>query len=149
VSRTTAPFKKFQGSLTTSRPSTKPSGRSPRRTCSISLLPTATAHLTRSILWSRKHDPALWALHHSPLRMSRAPPTSSGSNTKLPHFIAYALHRTKLQSSVTFASPVLLQRLKVASRRLEVPWAIDCSYRLSWSPQRSSAMIRIRTSRGA
>jgi hypothetical protein len=40
------------------------------------------------------------------------PPTSSGSNTKLPHFIAYALHRTKLHSSVTFASLVLLQRLK-------------------------------------
>jgi len=40
------------------------------------------------------------------------PPTSSGSSTKLPHFIAYALHRTKLHSSVTFAALVLLQRLK-------------------------------------
>jgi hypothetical protein len=40
------------------------------------------------------------------------PPTSSGSNTKLPYFIAYALHRTKLHSSVTFAALVLLQRLK-------------------------------------
>jgi Cyclin, N-terminal domain len=40
------------------------------------------------------------------------PPTSSGSNTKLPHFIAYALHRTKLHSSVTFASLALLQQLK-------------------------------------
>jgi hypothetical protein len=30
----------------------------------------------------------------------------------LPYFIAYALHRTKLHSSVTFASLVLLQRLK-------------------------------------
>jgi hypothetical protein len=40
------------------------------------------------------------------------PPTSSGSNTKLPHFIAYALHRTKLHASVTFAALVLLQRLK-------------------------------------
>jgi hypothetical protein len=40
------------------------------------------------------------------------PPTSSGSNTKLPHFITYALHRTKLHSSVTFALLVLLQRLK-------------------------------------
>jgi len=29
------------------------------------------------------------------------PPTSSGSNTKLPHFIAYALHRMKLHPSVT------------------------------------------------
>jgi len=40
------------------------------------------------------------------------PPNCSGSNTKLPHFIAYALHRTKLHSSVTFAALVLLQRLK-------------------------------------
>ncbi|KAH7927453.1 hypothetical protein BV22DRAFT_1007019 [Leucogyrophana mollusca] len=40
------------------------------------------------------------------------PPTSSGSNVKLPYFIAYALHRTKLHSSVTFAALVLLQRLK-------------------------------------
>jgi hypothetical protein len=40
------------------------------------------------------------------------PPTSSGSNTKLLHFITYALHRTKLHSSVTFASLALLQRLK-------------------------------------
>ncbi|KAF5311404.1 hypothetical protein D9611_011597 [Ephemerocybe angulata] len=34
------------------------------------------------------------------------------SLAKLPHFIAYALYRTKLHSSVTFASLVLLQRLK-------------------------------------
>ncbi|KAH7904210.1 hypothetical protein BJ138DRAFT_1138589 [Hygrophoropsis aurantiaca] len=40
------------------------------------------------------------------------PPSSSGSNIKLPYFIAYALHRTKLHSSVTFAALVLLQRLK-------------------------------------
>jgi len=31
---------------------------------------------------------------------------------KLPYFIAYALHRTKLHQSVTFAALVLLQRLK-------------------------------------
>jgi hypothetical protein len=37
------------------------------------------------------------------------PPSSSKSQVKLPHFIAYALHRTKLHSSVTFA---VLQRLK-------------------------------------
>jgi len=30
----------------------------------------------------------------------------------IPNFIAYALHRTKLPSSVTFAALVLLQRLK-------------------------------------
>ncbi|KAH7883209.1 hypothetical protein F5I97DRAFT_1939054 [Phlebopus sp. FC_14] len=40
------------------------------------------------------------------------PPSSSGSTTKLPYFIAYALHRTKLHPSVTFAALVLLQRLK-------------------------------------
>ncbi|KAN0081278.1 hypothetical protein V8E55_008902 [Tylopilus felleus] len=40
------------------------------------------------------------------------PPSSSNSTVKLPHFIAYALHRTKLHASVTFAALVLLQRLK-------------------------------------
>ncbi|KAG1716490.1 hypothetical protein ID866_694 [Astraeus odoratus] len=40
------------------------------------------------------------------------PPSSSGSTVKLPYFIAYALHRTKLHPSVTFAALVLLQRLK-------------------------------------
>ncbi|KZP29093.1 hypothetical protein FIBSPDRAFT_992030, partial [Athelia psychrophila] len=39
-------------------------------------------------------------------------PTSCGSQTKLPHFIAYAFHRTKLHAAVTFAALVLLQRLK-------------------------------------
>jgi hypothetical protein len=40
------------------------------------------------------------------------PPTSSGSNMKLPYFITYAWHHTKLHSSVTFTSLVLLQWLK-------------------------------------
>jgi len=40
------------------------------------------------------------------------PPTSTHSQAKLPYFIAYALHRTKLHTSVTFAALVLLQRLK-------------------------------------
>lgn len=40
------------------------------------------------------------------------PPTTTQSQAKLPYFIAYALHRTKLHVSVTFASLVLLQRLK-------------------------------------
>jgi len=40
------------------------------------------------------------------------PPSSSGSNVKLPYFIGYALHRTKFHISVTFAAFVLLQRLK-------------------------------------
>ncbi|KAF8891780.1 hypothetical protein BD779DRAFT_1610504 [Infundibulicybe gibba] len=38
-------------------------------------------------------------------------PTTNGQ-AKLPLFIAYALHRTKLHASVTFASLILLQRLK-------------------------------------
>ncbi|KAK7472472.1 hypothetical protein VKT23_000587 [Stygiomarasmius scandens] len=40
------------------------------------------------------------------------PPSITHSQAKLPIFIAYALHRTKLHPSVTFASLVLLQRLK-------------------------------------
>ena len=40
------------------------------------------------------------------------PPMSSGSNTKLPYFITYALHRTKLHSLVTSVALVLLQCLK-------------------------------------
>lgn len=39
-------------------------------------------------------------------------PTSSRSGSKLPYFIAHALHQTKLHSSVTFTALVLLQRLK-------------------------------------
>jgi hypothetical protein len=40
------------------------------------------------------------------------PPTATHSQAKLPNFIAYAFHRTKLHESVTFAALVLLQRLK-------------------------------------
>ncbi|RDB25261.1 PHO85 cyclin-2 [Hypsizygus marmoreus] len=40
------------------------------------------------------------------------PPASTNSQSKLPNFIAYALHRTKLHESVTFAALILLQRLK-------------------------------------
>ncbi|KAF9451509.1 hypothetical protein P691DRAFT_663084, partial [Macrolepiota fuliginosa MF-IS2] len=42
------------------------------------------------------------------------PPTSgvTAMHGKLPYFIAYALHRTKLHPAVTFAALVLLQRLK-------------------------------------
>jgi hypothetical protein len=40
------------------------------------------------------------------------PPQSTQSQAKLRHFIAYALYRTKLHPSVTFAALVLLQRLK-------------------------------------
>jgi hypothetical protein len=39
-------------------------------------------------------------------------PSSSNSTVKLPHFVAYALHRAKLHSSVTVAALVLLQQLK-------------------------------------
>jgi len=40
------------------------------------------------------------------------PPTTTHSHARLPYFIAYALHRTKLHSSVTIAALILLQRLK-------------------------------------
>ncbi|KAJ7076819.1 hypothetical protein B0H15DRAFT_571811 [Mycena belliarum] len=40
------------------------------------------------------------------------PPQSTHSQAKLPYFIAYALHRTKLHPAVTYAALVLLQRLK-------------------------------------
>ncbi|PPR07088.1 hypothetical protein CVT26_005305 [Gymnopilus dilepis] len=40
------------------------------------------------------------------------PQSSMQAQAKLPYFIAYALHRTKLHPSVTFAALVLLQRLK-------------------------------------
>ena len=40
------------------------------------------------------------------------PPSSTHAQAKLPVFIAYALHRTKLHPSVTFAALVLLQRLR-------------------------------------
>ena len=40
------------------------------------------------------------------------PPSSLTQQPKLPQFIAYALHRTKLHPSVVFAGLILLQRLK-------------------------------------
>ncbi|KAG2068884.1 hypothetical protein BDR04DRAFT_973814, partial [Suillus decipiens] len=40
-------------------------------------------------------------------------PSSSNFQVKLSHFIAYALHCTKLHSLVTFAALILLQWLKV------------------------------------
>ncbi|KAG2352808.1 hypothetical protein BDR07DRAFT_1383868 [Suillus spraguei] len=49
---------------------------------------------------------------HAALTRGEYPPSSSNSQVKLPHFIAYALHRTKFHTSVTFAALVLLQRLK-------------------------------------
>jgi len=40
------------------------------------------------------------------------PPVATHQNARLPHFIAYALHRTKLHQCVSIAALVLLQRLK-------------------------------------
>lgn len=40
------------------------------------------------------------------------PPAATHSHARLPYFIAYALHRTKLHPCVTIAALVLLQRLK-------------------------------------
>ncbi|KAG2062995.1 hypothetical protein BDR04DRAFT_963044, partial [Suillus decipiens] len=42
-------------------------------------------------------------------------PLSPNSQVKLPHFTAYALHCTKLHTSVTFTALVLLQQLKAHS----------------------------------
>ncbi|KAF9039420.1 hypothetical protein BDZ89DRAFT_1090436 [Hymenopellis radicata] len=41
-----------------------------------------------------------------------SPPATSQIHARLPHFIAYAFHRTKLANAVTFAALILLQRLK-------------------------------------
>lgn len=40
------------------------------------------------------------------------PPATTHSQVKLPHFIAYTLHRTKLHPSVSYAALILLQHLK-------------------------------------
>ncbi|KAJ7616384.1 hypothetical protein DFH06DRAFT_1365586 [Mycena polygramma] len=40
-------------------------------------------------------------------------PQSTHAQTKLPYFIAYALHRTKLRHAVTYGALLLLQRLKI------------------------------------
>ena len=60
-----------------------------------SCCPTAT-HPTRSLLRSRKHSPALWALHHSPLRMSRVPSYVLGLKYQTPAF-----HRLRSASDET------------------------------------------------
>jgi hypothetical protein len=49
---------------------------------------------------------------YPPQPAGQSQPVAHPPSHKLPYFIAYALHRTKLHSSVTFASLVLLQRLK-------------------------------------
>ena len=76
------------------------------------------------------------------------PPTFSGSNTKLPYFIAYALHWTKLHSSVTFTTLVLLRWLKARFPLLVAHWAIVCWSQCSWSPPRWSVMTPTLTSPG-
>ncbi|KAM6490092.1 hypothetical protein JOM56_014411, partial [Amanita muscaria] len=43
----------------------------------------------------------------------KCPPLSHTQQPKLPHFIAYALHQTKLHPFVVFAGLILLQWLKV------------------------------------
>src|SRR4051794_33053068 len=55
---------------------------------------------------SIRADVLVWI--HPPI-----PPGQPQSNShKLPYFIAYALHSTKLHQSVTFAALILLQHLK-------------------------------------
>ena len=66
---------------------------------------TATVNSSRSILqYGHKSTARLcsqFITHH--FACPEYPPTLLGSNTKLPHFIAYALHWTKLHTTVTFA----------------------------------------------
>ena len=76
------------------------------------------------------------------------PPTSSSSNTKLPYFIAYALHWTKLHLSVTFAALVLLQWFKARLPLLAAHQAIVCLSQCSWPPPRWSVMTPTLTSPG-
>ncbi|KAI4520920.1 hypothetical protein K523DRAFT_285322 [Schizophyllum commune Tattone D] len=56
--------------------------------------------------------PELPTVTADPSQPSNATNAARNPQAKLPQFIAYALHRTKLHQSVTFAALVLLQRLK-------------------------------------
>ena len=67
----------------------------------------------RSILQTRANFMVLHQVCHPPFSCSELPPSSSSSTVKLPYFIAYALHHTKLPSSVMFASLILLQPSEV------------------------------------
>jgi hypothetical protein len=60
-------------------------------------------------------------------------PPSTHALAKLPsfEFIVYALHRTKLHQSVTFAALILLQRPKRDSHQLAVHLVIDYLYQHS------------------
>ncbi|KAG1896062.1 uncharacterized protein F5891DRAFT_924383, partial [Suillus fuscotomentosus] len=53
----------------------------------------------------------MWFINHL-FTCPEYSPSFSNSQVKLPHVIAYALHCTKLHASVTFATLILLQRLK-------------------------------------
>ncbi|KAF8484103.1 hypothetical protein JB92DRAFT_1629761 [Gautieria morchelliformis] len=68
------------------------------------------------LLRPRRHRPPLPTLHPGALRLSQPPPPSSASPSTptptLAHFVAYALHRTRLHPSVTFTALFLLSRLK-------------------------------------
>ncbi|KZP05161.1 hypothetical protein FIBSPDRAFT_967529 [Athelia psychrophila] len=69
-----------------------------------------TLPYSRRCSWSRRHR--VQTEHkESPPGIGYVP-LLAFAGTKLPHFIAYALHRTKLHTAVTFAALVLLQRLK-------------------------------------
>ena len=60
------------------------------------------------------------------------PNTPTHSQAKLPVFIAYVLHRTKLHPSVTFAALVLLQHLK-AQFQTNCQGRVRSKYRESFS----------------
>ena len=73
-------------------------------------------------------------------------PASASTRSKLPFFVAYALHRTKLHHSVTFAA---LASFSVSSPVFQRPVLhpdIGCSSHPSRSPPKSSAMTQTATS---
>jgi hypothetical protein len=80
--------------------------------CKKARLPDPSHAKGRPFLRPRVHRTTMRPIYHSPLHLSRIPPSSTHSQAKLPFFIAYALHRTKLHQAVTFGALVLLQRLK-------------------------------------
>jgi hypothetical protein len=83
--------------------------------------PPPPAHIPQQVIGSSNQDPyygheyivklCAYFITHL-FACPEYPSTASHSQAKLPYFIVYALHRTKLHSSITFASLVLLQRLK-------------------------------------
>jgi hypothetical protein len=89
-----------------------PGSGAPRR--SFTLLPTAPPTVSERDLYYGQESLARLAARFI-THLFACPdyqPASTQSQAKLPYFIAYALHRTKLHPTVTFLALFLLQRLK-------------------------------------